>query len=463
MEKKVHPYPPESYKIKVIEPIRLLDREERIEKIKRAGYSVFGLRGEDVYIDLLTDSGTNAMSDAQWSGLMMGDESYAGSRNFYDLKMAVHDVLGFDRVMPAHQGRGAEKVLYGLFVKGDSVVPNNMHFDTTRSWIKALGGNPVDLVIDEAYDIHSKHPFKGNIDISKLENLIESVGPESIPLVIMTLTNNTGGGQPVSINNISKVNDLISQYGIPLSLDICRFSDNAYFIKERESGYQDKSVAEIVLEMMEPADHCMMSCKKDCIVNIGGFIATRSAKIYERAASSLVLNEGFPTYGGLAGRDLEAMAIGLRETLNEDYLKARIGQVRYLGEKLIEGGVPVMEPIGGHAVYLDAYDMLPHIPRNQFPADSFAIALYMESGIRACGLGALAFHKVNETGEPIYPKLELIRLAIPRRVYTRSHMDYVAESVISLYERRDTIRGLRATYEPEIMSLRHFLGKFELV
>lgn len=453
---------PEPYKIKVVEPIRLLSRGEREKKIREAGYLVFGLKAEDVFIDLLTDSGTNAMSDNQWAGLMLGDESYACCKNFYRFEKAVQEILGFKYVLPTHQGRGAEKILYSQFVKRGSTIPNNMHFDTTKSWIEYLGGDPVDLVIDEAYEVHNKHPFKGNMDPGKLKALIAEVGSEKIPLIIITITNNTGGGQPVSIANIREIKEIASEYNIPLSLDICRFAENAYFIKKREEGYSAKSIPEIVREMMAYADYCIMSCKKDALVNNGGFIATNDHNFYQGVAPMEVLNEGFLTYGGLAGRDLEAIARGLYEGIDERYLACRIGQVNYLGEKLLAEGIPILESPGGHAVYLDAKEMLPNIPQSQFPADAFTVKLYLESGIRACGLGALAFYRINkETGEPIYPKLELVRLAIPRRVYTQSHLDYVANSVVRTYQKRKEIRGLRLIEEPKVKGLRHFLGKLE--
>lgn len=450
----------EPYRIKVVEPLKITNREEREEILKNAGYNVMLIKAEDVYIDLLTDSGTSAMSQNQWAGLMVGDESYAGCRNFYHLEKTVKEVLGFKYFVPTHQGRPAENILFRIKVKKGDYVPNNMHFDTTGAHVLDKGGIPVNLVIDEAYDPQALHPFKGNMDVKKLRDLIKKVGPEKIPLVMITITNNTGGGEPVSMENIKEVKKITEEYGIPLFFDAARFAENAYFIKKREKGYENKSVAEIVREMMGYADGCTMSCKKDGLVNIGGLLAMNDKELFEKVKQHLILLEGFPTYGGLAGRDLEALSVGLREVLDENYLEWRVGQVMYLGNKLKEEGVPIMEPVGGHAVYIDLKRFLPHIPQSQFPDNAFTAALYLEGGIRAAALGSTAFARKDEkTGEIIYPKLELVRLTIPRRVYTNSHMDVVANAVIKLYKNRDKIRGLKIVYEAPV--LRHFTVRFE--
>ncbi|MDZ7372442.1 MAG: tryptophanase [candidate division KSB1 bacterium] len=453
-------FPAEPFKIKVVEPIRKTTREERDRLIREAGYNVFNLPAESIYIDLLTDSGTSAMSDNQWSGMMLGDESYAGSRNYYHFEATVREIFGFRHVIPTHQGRMAENLLFSVAVKPGDYVPNNIHFDTTRANVEHKGGIAVDLVIDEGKDPYAEHPFKGNIDVSKLERLIEEVGPERVPLAMLTVTNNSAGGQPVSMANVRQTRQVLSRYGIPLILDACRFAENCYFIKEREPGYAHKSVREIARELFSYADGCTMSAKKDGLVNIGGFLALNNDEWAEKATQLLILVEGFPTYGGLAGRDLEAMARGLQEVLDEDYLSFRIGQVRYLGHLLQEAGIPIVRPVGGHAVYIDAKAFLPHVPQSQFPGQALVVALYREYGIRAVEIGSLMFaRKDPKTGETIYPELELVRLAIPRRVYTTMHMNYVAESIIDLYRKRDEIRGLRIVYEAPI--LRHFTARLE--
>ncbi len=449
----------EPYRIKVVEPIKMTTKEERKRILKEAGYNLFLVKAEDIYIDLLTDSGTSAMSHYQWAGLMIGDESYAGCRNFFHLKDTVKELFGFEYFVPTHQGRPAENILFTLTIKPGDYVPNNMHFDSTRAHVIDKGGIPVDLVIDEAYDIENEHPFKGNMDISKLEDFIKKVGREKIPLIMITLTNNTGGGQPVSMKNIREVKEVAEKYGIPLFFDAARFAENAFFIKEREAEFRNKSIKEIVFEMMSYADGFTMSCKKDGLVNIGGLLAMRDKTLFERAKQLLILMEGFPTYGGLAGRDLEALSIGLREVIDETYLHWRISQVRYLGQKLRNAGIPIILPIGGHAVYIDIKRFLPHIPQNQFPDNAFATNLYLEAGIRSAALGSTAFaEKDKKTGRVKYPRLELVRLTIPRRVYTNSHMDYVAEAVTELYKKRDQITGLKIVYEPEVM--RHFSARF---
>ncbi len=452
----------EPYRIKVVEPIRMTTREEREKILEEAGYNLFMVKAEDIFIDLLTDSGTNAMSHYQWAGLMIGDESYAGCRNFFHLQEVVKELFGFDYFVPTHQGRPAENILFMLTIRAGDYIPNNMHFDSTRAHVIDKGGVPADLVIDEAYELENEHPFKGDMDIDKLEGFIRKIGAKKIPFIMLTLTNNTGGGHPVSMGNIKEVRRIADRYGIPLFFDAARFAENAYLIKEREPGYSDKSVKEIVLEMMSYSDGFTMSCKKDGLVNIGGLLAMRDKRLFERAKQLLILMEGFPTYGGLAGRDLEALAIGLKEVIDEAYLAWRIQQVRYLGEKLRNSGIPVSFPIGGHAVYVDIKRFLPHVPQSLFPDNAFATKLYLEAGIRTAALGSTAFATEDkETGKIRYPELELVRLTIPRRVYTNSHMDYVAEAVTELYKKRDTIKGLRVVYEPEL--LRHFSARFEPV
>ncbi|NWG03036.1 MAG: tryptophanase [Syntrophaceae bacterium] len=451
----------EPFKIKMVEPIRLIPRVERVKRMEEAYFNVFRLKPDDVYIDLLTDSGTSAMSDYQWAGLMMGDESYAGSRNFYHLEQVVQDLMGFRYVIPTHQGRPAENILFSALIQPGQMVPGNAHFDTTAAHIRHKKGIPVNLPIPEALRTGEFHPFKGNVNIGELEALLNQEG-KNIPFFLMTITNNTGGGQPVSMENIRKAREITSKYRIPLYFDAARFAENAYFIKEREEGYRDRSIKAIVKEMMSHGDGCVMSAKKDGLVNMGGFICTNDEGVYQRCGELLILMEGFLTYGGLSGRDLEVMARGLEEVVSEDYLTYRIRQVRYLGERLMDAGIPIIHPTGGHAVYIDGRAFLPHIPQSQFPAQVTSVELYMEAGVRSLEIGTVAFARKDEkTGETIYPPLDLTRLAIPRRVYTDRHMDVVAEGVIRISKRKESIRGLKINWEPKV--LRHFLAKFSRV
>ncbi|MFY9435046.1 MAG: tryptophanase [Bacillota bacterium] len=450
----------EPYRIKVVEPIELTTREEREKIIKEAGYNVFNIPSDKVYIDLLTDSGTSAMSNHQWAGLMLGDEAYAGGRNFYHLRDTVREITGFEHVLPTHQGRAAENILTTMLVKPGQRVLGNMHFDTTEGHIRLKGGEPVNLVIKEGLKTAMRHPFKGNIDIGRLIEEIETYSKEGISCINITVTCNSNGGQPVAMENIREVRRIAKEHSIPVFLDAARFAENAYFIREREEGYGNKSIAEIALEMFSYADGFTMSAKKDGLVNIGGIFATRDEGLYKKACQWGIVYEGFLTYGGLAGRDLEAMAQGLKEVLNEDYLESRIGQVAYLGESLLEHGIPIIEPVGGHGVYLDAKRFLPDIPQSAFPAQALVVELYVEAGIRAVELGTAAFgRRDEETGEMIYPALELVRLAIPRRVYTDRHMDMVVRALRNIRERRDEIRGLKLIYEAPV--LRHFTAEFE--
>jgi len=449
----------EPYKIKMVEPLRMLSRREREKAMKEAGYNTFLLRSEDVYIDLLTDSGTSAMSDRQWAGLMLGDEAYAGSRNFYHLWDTVQEVYGYKYMVPTHQGRAAEHIISKILIKPGDYIPGNMYFTTTKLHQELAGGKFVDVIIDEAHDPESEHPFKGNVDLDKLQKLIDEVGPEKIPYVAIATTVNMAGGQPISLENLKAVRKLTQKYGIPIVHDMTRVAENAYMIQQNEPGYQDKTVAEIVKEINSLTDHATMSAKKDALVNIGGFLATNDPEVFEQARNLVVVYEGLHTYGGLAGRDMEAMAIGIRESVMDEHQKARVGQVQYLGKLLLDAGIPIVKPVGTHGVFLDAKRFYPHLPQDVFPAQTLAAELYMDSGVRAMERGIVSAGRNPETGEHNYPKLELVRLTIPRRVYTQAHMDVTAESVMEVFENRHKARGLKMVYEPKY--LRFFQARFE--
>ncbi|MFN2250598.1 MAG: tryptophanase [Anaerolineae bacterium] len=450
----------EPFRIKSVEPLRKTTPDERQSILEAAHHNVFLVPARDVMIDLLTDSGTGAMSTDQWAAIMKGDESYAGSPSFERFEASIRDIFGFEHVIPTHQGRASERILFSVMCKPGDVVPNNTHFDTTRANIEFRGAIAEDLVTDAAKDTQAVLPFKGDMDTDKLEQLIERVGADKVPLCMLTVTNNSGGGQPVSMANIRAVKAVLERYGIPLYFDACRFAENAYFIKLREEGYADKSPLEIAREMMSYGDGCTMSAKKDGMANIGGFLCTNDAGLAKQERDLLILTEGFPTYGGLAGRDLEAIAVGLYEALDEDYLIYRLAETQYLGEKLVEIGYPIVQPPGGHAIYLDAKAALPHVPPLAYPGQSLTAELYLAGGIRAVEIGSVMFGKVDkETGEETPAPMELVRLAIPRRVYTQSHVDYVIEAARRAWERRDQLHGYRITRQSEF--LRHFTAEFE--
>lgn len=452
-------YPAEPFRIKVVETVKMIDKEQRAQVAKEAGYNTFLINSEDVYIDLLTDSGTNAMSDKQWAGMMIGDEAYAGSRNFHHLEQTVREVFGFKYLVPTHQGRGAENLLSRIAIKPGQYVPGNMYFTTTRYHQEANGGIFADVIKDIAHDAGKSVPFKGDIDLEKLESLIKEKGAENIAYVCLAVTVNLAGGQPVSMQNMKAVRELTKKYGIKVFYDATRCVENAYFIKEQEKGYENKTIKEIVHEMFSYADGCTMSGKKDCLVNIGGFLCMNDDELFQAAKELVVVFEGMPSYGGLAGRDMEAMAIGLRESLQFEYIEHRIKQVRYLGDKLLEAGVPIIEPAGGHAVFLDARRFCPHLDQMQLPAQALAAQLYIESGVRSMERGIVSAGRDPKTRETHIPKLETVRLTVPRRVYTYKHMDIVADAVIKLFKHKEDIRGLKFVYEPR--QLRFFTARFE--
>lgn len=452
-------FPAEPYRIKSIERIRQISRDEREQIIKEAKFNIFKIRAEDIYIDFLTDSGTSAMSDNQWAGLLTGDESYAGCRNYYRFEETVRSITGFKHIIPAHQGRAAEHLMFSTLIKPGDKIPSNNHFDTTRANIEYRKAEAADLVIEEGKDPSADHPFKGNIDIERLEDFIKENGPGKIPFGMLTITNNSGGGQPVSLENIKKTSEILHKHGIRLILDACRYAENCYFIKLREKGQSDRSVRDIAREVFSYADGCTMSAKKDGLANIGGFIGTNDDNLHEKITNAMILVEGFRTYGGLAGRDLEAVARGLEEALDEEYLAHRVNQIKSFGELLIEAGIPIVTPTGGHAVFVDAATLLPEFPREQYPGWALSVALYREGGIRACEIGGIVFGKKSEGGREVYPPLELVRLAVPRRVYTESHFRFAASIFKKIADNKSGVRGLKIIYEPKY--LRHFTVEFE--
>ena len=450
----------EPYKIKMVELLKMTTVAQRKKAITDAGYNTFLLKSEDVYIDLLTDSGTSAMSDQQWAGLMLGDEAYAGSKNFYHLDDAVKKYYGYKYMIPTHQGRGAENILSKILIKDGDIIPGNMYFTTTRLHQELAGGSFVDVIIDEAHDSTNLHPFKGNIDITKVEKLIKKHGAKKIPYICVATTVNMAGGQPISMENLKSLRKLTQAHGIKIILDMTRVAENAFFIQERETGYAKKSIAAIVKEICSLTDGATMSAKKDALVNIGGFLAINDKEVYEEASNMVVVYEGLHTYGGLAGRDMEAMAIGIAESVSDEHMKARIGQVIYLGEKLKEAGIPIVEPIGGHGIFIDAKRFLPHLKQEQFPAQVLSAEIYIDSGVRTMERGIVSAGR-NAKGENYHPELELVRLTIPRRVYTQAHMDVIVESIENVYNNRKKIKGLKMTYEPKY--LRFFQARFKTI
>jgi len=449
----------EPYKIKMVELLRMTTREERLEAIREAGYNTFLTRSRDVYIDLLTDSGTSAMSDRQWAGMMMGDEAYSGSTNFYNLEAVVQEYYGYKYLVPTHQGRGAEHLMSQILIKEGDHVPGNMYFTTTRLHQELAGGKFVDVIVDDAHDSTSDFPFKGNVDLAKLDALVQEVGADHVPYISLEGNVNMAGGQPFSMANLRELRVYCDEHDIPIMLDATRTIENAWFIREREDGYADTSVRAILREICDMTDGCTMSAKKDALVNIGGFFCCNDDEVFRKAQNLVVVYEGLHTYGGLAGRDMEAMAQGIREAVTEEHMAARIGQVRYLGRKLEAAGIPIVKPIGSHAIFIDARQFLPHIDQDDFPAQALAAELFIEAGIRTMERGNVSAGRSPITGKNRHPKLELVRLTIPRRVYTQAHMDVVAEAVIDVYERREEIRGLKMVYEPEY--LRFFQARFE--
>lgn len=449
----------EPYKIKVVEPLRITTRQYRQEAIKRARYNTFLLNSDDVYIDLLTDSGTSAMSDKQWSGIMLGDEAYAGSKNFYHLEQAVQEYYGYQYMVPTHQGRGAEHILAKILIKPGDIVPGNMYFTTTRAHQELAGGTFIDVIIDEAHDSESLHPFKGNVDLDKLEAAIAKYGAAKIPYINLQACVNMAGGQPFSLHNLQLLRQMCTRYGIKIILDATRAMENAWFIKQREQGQHNRSCAQILKSICDLTDGCIMSGKKDLLVNIGGFLALRDRELYEKSCELVVVYEGLHTYGGMSGRDMEAMALGISEAIQDEHLEHRISQVHYLAENLAQEGIPIVKPTGGHAVYLDARRFLPHIPQRLFPAQALTVDLYIESGIRTMERGIVSAGRNKTTGDHNYPKLELVRLTIPRRVYTKSHLDLVVKATSNCYKHKEDICGLEMTYEPS--SLRFFQACFE--
>ncbi|MES3626674.1 tyrosine phenol-lyase [Citrobacter freundii] len=454
-------YPAEPFRIKSVETVSMIPRDERLKKMQEAGYNTFLLNSKDIYIDLLTDSGTNAMGDKQWAGMMMGDEAYAGSENFYHLERTVQELFGFKHIVPTHQGRGAENLLSQLAIKPGQYVAGNMYFTTTRYHQEKNGAVFVDIVRDEAHDAGLNIAFKGDIDLKKLQKLIDEKGAENIAYICLAVTVNLAGGQPVSMANMRAVRELTEAHGIKVFYDATRCVENAYFIKEQEQGFENKSIAEIVHEMFSYADGCTMSGKKDCLVNIGGFLCMNDDEMFSSAKELVVVYEGMPSYGGLAGRDMEAMAIGLREAMQYEYIEHRVKQVRYLGDKLKAAGVPIVEPVGGHAVFLDARRFCEHLTQDEFPAQSLAASIYVETGVRSMERGIISAGRNNVTGEHHRPKLETVRLTIPRRVYTYAHMDVVADGIIKLYQHKEDIRGLKFIYEPK--QLRFFTARFDYI
>lgn len=451
----------EPYKIKMVEPVYVSTPEERSRFIAEAGYNTFLLRSRDVYIDLLTDSGTSAMSDRQWAALMMGDEAYAGSENFYHLEDAIHRYYGYKFLVPTHQGRGAENILSQIMIKPGQFVPGNMYFTTTRLHQELAGGQFVDIIIDEAHDPENEYPFKGNVDLQKLENLIENHGAEQIAYISVATTVNMAGGQPISLSNLKELREMTLKHGIPIVHDMTRVAENAYMIQQLEAGQQHKSVAQIVREICDLTDAATMSSKKDALVNIGGFLAMNDEHVYDQARNLVVVYEGLHTYGGMAGRDMEALAVGIAESVKDDHIRARVGQVHYLGRKLLDAGIPIIRPMGTHGIFLDARKFLPHLSQDEFPAQTLAAEIYLDSGVRTMERGVVSAGRDKKTGKRNYPQLETVRLTIPRRVYTQAHMDIVAESVLSVFERRNEINGLKMVYEPEFLPF--FQARFEPV